>query len=96
MINCKDCQRALTFDEWHISKKGNKIPLDAETFEPHRCQESLNAWRLMHPLICKQCGETQIYFDDKVTSASGKLIPLEAANGNAHNCPKSQYHYRSR
>ena len=33
MINCKDCQRALTFDEWHISKKGNKIPLDAETFE---------------------------------------------------------------
>jgi hypothetical protein len=90
MLTCKYCQEYLTFDDKHRSKKGKKIPL-GQNGEPHRCEESLQAWREEHPLICRQCGETEIYFSEEVTSVNGKMIPLEAETGEIHDCPKSTY-----
>ncbi|MGA9845137.1 MAG: hypothetical protein WBQ25_22765 [Nitrososphaeraceae archaeon] len=96
MLNCKFCQQELTFDDEHVSPKSRKkIPLNPDTMSPHRCEESLNAWRRDHQLKCRQCG-TEIYFDNNVTSESGKLIPLESATEAPHDCPKSKYHSGSK
>ena len=96
MTSCKYCSKTLTFSEEYVSEKsGKKIPLSAQTGQPHRCQESLNMWHREHPLKCRQCGE-EIFFDDKMTSESGKLIPLATSTGNAHDCPKSKFYTRSR
>ena len=74
-----------------MSKSGKKIPLDPFDHSPHCCQASFDAWSLEHPLICRQCGEAELYFDDNIVSASGKRIPLEVETGTPHDCPKSQY-----
>jgi len=96
LTNCKHCQQELTFDDQHVSRKsGKKIPLDAQSGEPHRCEESLDAWRANHPLKCRLCDQ-EIFFDSEITSANGKKIPLDVETEEPHDCPKSTYRGRKR
>jgi hypothetical protein len=39
VINCKDCSKELTFDEYHISESGKHIPLSKASGKIHRCKE---------------------------------------------------------
>lgn len=36
-IPCRYCDGDIYFDDDHISDSGKKIPMDAETEEPHSC-----------------------------------------------------------
>jgi hypothetical protein len=39
-VYCKYCDEEIVFDDDYISEySGKKIPLDAETYEPHICPE---------------------------------------------------------
>ncbi|HET7345609.1 MAG TPA: hypothetical protein VFJ05_07030 [Nitrososphaeraceae archaeon] len=92
LISCKYCDEELTFSDEYISQNGKKIPLDTDTMEPHRCEESMNAWRSSHPLVCKRCNKVKIYFDDNTRSKSGKMIPLEVNTHEPHDCPASKFY----
>jgi hypothetical protein len=93
MLTCKFCDESIIFDDYHVSQKsGKKIPLDPDNYKPHRCEESLNAWRKEHPLICQYCHDVQIYFNDSVVSSNGKRIPIEVDTDEPHNCPNNPYH----
>ena len=84
MTLCRYCDEFITFDDWHISITGKKIPLDSETYEPHRCGVWLEQNRKYH-LCIKGCG-SKIYFDEKQKSKNNKWIPIDFNTGVPHQC----------
>jgi hypothetical protein len=40
LLYCRYCDEEIVFDDDYVSEySGKKIPLDAETYEPHICPE---------------------------------------------------------
>lgn len=86
MLECNKCNEEIAFDDRHVSARGKKIPLDADTMEPHNCPEN--------NIPCKACGE-MIHFDSNVRSeSSGKLIPLEPYSSEPHECEGDKAMFR--
>ena len=79
---CKFCEEEITFSDDYTSESGKKIPLDADTDEPHRCK----AWEEAHRRYknCfKGCGG-EIYFDQDSRTDSGKWIPVDKYTNEPH------------
>jgi|SRR5215510_8152994 len=87
---CKHCDEEITFDPEITGRNGKMIPLDPDTDKPHRCEQSLEAWKKAHPLKCQYCN-IPIFFSDKNMSVGGKHIPMEVETGENHNCPERPY-----
>ena len=79
MPYCNRCDEPITFDDYHISDSGKKIPLDYHTEEPHQCESDSDA------LGCNGYGE-QIYFSNRHLSKSGKKIPVDYETDEPHVC----------
>ncbi|MFL6321989.1 MAG: hypothetical protein ACJ72Q_16140 [Nitrososphaeraceae archaeon] len=94
---CYLCGKPIKFDNEYINERtGKKIPLDAETNEPHNCpvrslrQEQQQSQQQEHQerryhQCNKGCGQ-EIYFDANNKSQSGKWIPLDKDTGLPHQC----------
>jgi hypothetical protein len=96
IIQCKQCNQSITFDDKHISlRTGKKIPLDVNTGQRHDCpgkpvqqsqplQQQQQKGRRYLP-CSKRCG-SEIYFDENSKTSTGKWIPLSKATGEPHQC----------
>ena len=99
---CYLCGKPIKFDNEYINERtGKKIPLDAETNEPHNCpvrrsqQEQEGSQQQpshqqehqerRYHQCNKGCGR-EIYFDANSKSQSGKFIPLDKETGLPHQC----------
>jgi hypothetical protein len=83
VIKCRHCGRGITFDDEEVSDSGKKIPLDAETFERHKCPASK-----LYRICNNGCGKS-IYFDPdnpEGRSKNGKWVRLDKETGEAHDC----------
>ena len=85
MTSCNYCSDPITFDDYHISERGKKIPLDLDTGEPHHCTSYRPRYN-PRPVECYKCGG-MITFDDQQRSRSGKMIPLNWSGRQPHDCP---------
>jgi hypothetical protein len=100
---CYLCGKPIKFDNEYINERtGKKIPLDAETNEPHNCrvrsqQEQQQSQRQQPPaqqqekqqMRYHQCNKgcgQEIYFDANSKTESGKWIPLDKETGQPHQC----------
>jgi uncharacterized protein YlaI len=89
-LYCSLCDEPIKFDDDYISEKtGKKIPLDADTDEPHDCsvwrwqQEQMRQTKRRYYQCRKDCGQF-IYFDESQRTESGKWIPLDKETGEPH------------
>src|SRR5215216_5376874 len=89
MLSCRLCSQEITFSDMFVSQSGKKIPLDAETEQPHKCRVWL-AQHTTYKKCSKGCG-ADIYWDEKQKSASGKFIPIDKKTGAPHQCPNDDY-----
>jgi hypothetical protein len=100
---CYLCGKPIKFDNEYISERtGKKIPLDAETNEPHNCpvrrsQQEQQQLQQQQPSPQQekqqrryhQCNKgcgQEIYFDANSKSQGGKSIPLDKETGLPHQC----------
>ena len=95
---CYLCGKPIKFDNEYINERtGKKIPLDAETNEPHNCPVRRSQQQQQQPSqqqeyqerryhqCNKGCGR-EIYFDANSKSQSGKWIPIGKDTGQPHQC----------
>jgi len=84
-IYCKFCEQKISFDNQHVSERtGKKIPLDADTEEPHKC--ALRKLKHRKYFECKKGCGSQIFFDEDRRTENGKWIPIDKDTDEPHQC----------
>jgi len=99
---CYLCGKPIKFDNEYINERtGKKLPLEAETNEPHNCsvrslqqeqqqlQQQPSQQREYQERRYHECNKgcgREIYFDTHSKSQSGKFIPLDKETGLPHKC----------
>jgi len=75
MTHCKYCNLPIDFDDEHTSRSGKRIPLDADTRQPHDCIARPRPRK--KTTECHNCRQEIFFSPDRRNPATGKLIPQD-------------------